>query len=114
MGSATNPTIYSNEPYGNNSVCQATNLLPNPGVADSAATAARHEISEATSDPQLNAWWDTLTGEETSDKCNFIFGPRTWDKVGVNFMSNYQWGGKFFLLQQEYSLHSRACKTEGP
>ena len=65
-----------------------------------AATAARHEVSEATSDPQLNAWFDGASGEETSDKCNFNYGPRTWDFVGGQFVANYMWGGFFFLLQQ--------------
>lgn len=113
-GSSTSPVIYGNEPYGNNSVCQPTALLPNPGTADSAATAARHEISEATTDPQLNAWWDSASGEETSDKCNFNYGTRTWDFVSPNFLANYMWGGYFFLLQMEYSNHKSACTQEGP
>lgn len=112
FGSATNPVIYSNEPYGNNSVCQTASVasLPNPGVADSAATAARHEISEATSDPLLNAWWDPTTGEETSDKCNMNYGTRTWD----GGKANYQWGGFYFLLQMEYSKHALGCVQQGP
>jgi len=105
FGSASNPVIYSNEPFGNNSVCQVSGPLPNAGTADSAATAARHEISEATSDPLLNAWFDGVTGEETSDKCNFNYGTRTFD----GGLANYQWGGFFFLLQQEYSNHSSNC-----
>jgi hypothetical protein len=103
--------IYSNEPFGNNSVCQVTSSLPNPGTSDSAATAARHEISEATSDPQLNAWFDPLDGDETSDKCNFNYGaPLSWD----GGLANYFWGGFFFLLQQEYSNHKSNCTQEGP
>jgi hypothetical protein len=105
FGSASNPVIYSNEPFGNNSVCQVSGPLPNPGAADSAATAARHEISEATTDPLLNAWFDGADGDETSDKCNFNYGARTFDG-GV---ANYQWGGFFFLLQQEYSNHISNC-----
>jgi hypothetical protein len=109
-GSAANPVIYSNEPFGNNSNCQVTGSLPNPGTSDSAATAARHEISEATSDPELDAWFDPINGEETSDKCNFDYGVRTWDAG----LANYFWGGKFFLLQQEYSNHKSNCTQEGP
>lgn len=55
FGSATNPVIYGNEPFGNNSICQVAGPLPNAGTSDSAATAARHEVSEATTDPLLNA-----------------------------------------------------------
>lgn len=113
-GTAAAPIIYSNEPYGDNVNCQSTALLPNAGTADSAVTAARHEISEATTDPLLDAWWDPITGEETSDKCNFNYGTRTWDKVGANFLATHFWGGNFFLMQQEYSLHSLGCKQEGP
>ena len=114
FGTAAAPIIYSNEPYGNNETCQATDQLPNPGTADSAVTAARHEISEATSDPLFNGWWDSMTGEETSDKCNFDYGPLTWDNVnGVN-LANYMWGGNYFLMQREYSVHSQGCVTEGP
>ena len=114
FGSATNPVIYGNEPFGNNSICQVAGPLPNAGTSDSAATAARHEVSEATTDPLLNAWFDGASGEETSDKCNFNYGPRTWDFVGGQFVANYMWGGFFFLLQQEYSNHTSNCVQQGP
>jgi hypothetical protein len=32
-----------------------------------------HETEEATSDPDLNAWFDS-SGQENADKCNFNFG----------------------------------------
>ena len=114
FGSPATPIIYTNDPYGNNSVCQATTYLPNPGTVDSAATGARHEISEATTDPLLNAWYDGASGEDTSDKCNFNFGTRTWDFVSPYFVANYMWGGFFFLLQQEYSNHTSNCVQQGP
>lgn len=114
FGSVTNPVIYGNEPYGTapGGACQLSGITtPNvPTEADSAATAARHEVSEATTDPELDAWFDSGTGEETSDKCNFDYGPKTWD----GGKANYFWGGKFLLLQREYSNHTGTCVTEGP
>lgn len=114
FGSSSTPTIYANEPYGSNSACVGTTLLPNPGTADAAATAARHEISEATTDPQLDAWYDGVTGEETSDKCAYNYGTRTWKFVSPNYLATHMFGGYFFLLQQEYSNHASNCVQQGP
>ena len=56
--SSAQTVIYSNEPYGNTAVCQAPGT-PSPNgnpVADAASTAATHELTEAITDPLLNAW----------------------------------------------------------
>ena len=45
----------------------------NVGGADGMANIISHELEEAISDPDLNAWFDT-NGEENADKCNFNFG----------------------------------------
>src|SRR5581483_5029603 len=61
FGSATNPTIYTNEPYGVTATCQNPGQ-PSPNghpAGDTASTAASHEISEAITDPELNAWFDS-------------------------------------------------------
>jgi hypothetical protein len=62
------PVIYANMPYGNPTVCQTPGTpSPNGNVAaDTAATAASHELTEAITDPLLNAWF-TSTGEEIGD-----------------------------------------------
>ena len=45
----------------------------NVGGADGMANVISHELEEAISDPDLNAWFDT-SGRENADKCNFNFG----------------------------------------
>jgi phosphate-induced protein 1 len=55
------------QPTGPNS--PAANL----GGIDGMANVMFHELSEAVSDPDLNAWFDS-SGQENGDKCNFNFG----------------------------------------
>jgi hypothetical protein len=38
------------------------------------ANVSGHELSEALTDPRLNAWYDA-SGAENSDKCAWAFGP---------------------------------------
>ena len=45
----------------------------NVGGADGMANVISHELEEAISDPDLNAWFDA-NGQENADKCNFNFG----------------------------------------
>jgi hypothetical protein len=45
----------------------------NVGGADGMANVMSHELEEAISDPDLNAWFDS-SGQENADKCNFNFG----------------------------------------
>jgi len=44
----------------------------NPGV-DGAISVMTHELEEATTDPDLNAWYDS-SGAENGDKCAWTFG----------------------------------------
>jgi hypothetical protein len=122
FGTSASPTIYGNEPYGEPSHCNtvAAANLPNGGggYADTAATAARHEVSEASTDPLLTAWWDSTTGAENSDKCAYTYGVNSWAFNGSIYLANYMWAGKFYELQQEWSQHASAgagaCVQQGP
>ena len=49
------------------------------------ANVSGHEISEARSDPRLNAWYDS-SGAENADKCAWSFGTPL-----VTFSNNSQW-----------------------
>jgi hypothetical protein len=109
--------IYGNEPYGNVNVCQVPGT-PSPNndpEADTAATAASHELTEAITDPLLNAWYDAY-GNEIGDKCAYKYGTNTWDSGQANQM----WGGGlfggtlFFELQMEYDNHTASCVQVGP
>jgi hypothetical protein len=107
----TTPIIYSNEPYGNPSYCQTAGA-PSPNndpAADAAATAASHELSEAITDPRLNAWF-TAQGNENGDLCAYHYGTVNWDGGKANQM----WNGRFYLLQTEFSNHTGQCLNTGP
>lgn len=103
--------VYSNEPYGNTSNCQAPGT-PSPNgnpVADAAATAATHELTEAITDPLLNAWYDA-SGNEIGDLCAYNYGGNTWDST----LANEMWNGRFYELQMEYDNHLAGCVQVGP
>jgi len=94
--------VYTNQPYGLNagSPCQVPNA-PSPNgnpAADTAATAASHEITESITDPLINAWKDS-SGSEIGDECAYYYGLVGWDSGKANEL----WDGHPFLLQTEYS-----------
>ncbi len=108
---ATTAIIYSNEPYGDTSTCQVPEA-PSPNVdpaADSAATVASHEITEAVTDPLLNAWYSSF-GNEIGDLCAYDYGTLEWNSGTANEM----WGGHFYLLQREFDNHAGGCVQVGP
>jgi hypothetical protein len=55
---------YAVFPYLNCNACKLSNLT----IADMMTIVASHEIREAVTDPQLNAWYDN-SGYEADDKC---------------------------------------------
>jgi hypothetical protein len=75
---------YAVFPYLNCNACKLSNM----SVADMMTIVASHEIREAVTDPQLNAWYDDQ-GYEADDKC-------AWHNL--YYMSD---GG--FAVQPEYS-----------
>ena len=107
----TAPIIYSNEPFAETSVCQAPGA-PSPNgdaFGDAAATVASHEVTEAITDPLLNAWF-TAQGNEIGDLCAYNYGSLTWD----GGLANEVWNGDPYLLQQEYDNHVGGCVQVGP
>jgi len=105
------PIVYSNEPYGATSACQ-TSGTPSPNSdpdADTASTAASHELTEAITDPELDAWF-TAQGNEIGDLCAYNYGPNTFDSA----KANQWWNGHFYELQTEFSNHSLSCVRIGP
>jgi hypothetical protein len=107
----TTPIIYSNEPFGLASACQEPGT-PSPNsdaAADTASTAASHELTEAITDPELNAWF-TAQGNEIGDLCAYNYGPNTFDSA----KANQQWNAHFYELQTEFSNHTKSCVRVGP
>jgi len=56
------------------SACEAQTVGPNGNAgADGMASIIAHELEEAVTDPDLNAWYDSR-GMENADKCAWTFG----------------------------------------
>jgi len=69
-----------------------------PG-ADGAASIISHELEEAVTDPDLNAWYDNQ-GEENADKCAWTFGTTYTASNGT--MANMNLGGRDYLIQRNW------------
>lgn len=69
-----------------------------PGV-DAMISVIAHESEEATSDPNLNAWYFG-NGEEDGDKCAYMYG--TTHPVGNGSDYNVTMGGKNYLIQENW------------
>lgn len=86
------------------SACAAQSTSPNgnPG-ADAMASVIAHELEEAATDPQLNAWYDSR-GYENADKCAWSFGATYSATNGVANMKLGPLGGtqKDFLIQRNW------------
>ena len=82
------------------SSCAAQSTSPNGNAgADGMASILAHEMEEAISDPDLNAWYDTR-GEENADKCAWKFGTESTASNGSKY--NITLGGKQYLIQQNW------------
>lgn len=80
------------------SACEAQSVGPNGNAgADGMASIIAHELSEAVSDPDLNAWFDRR-GEENGDKCAWNFGSTYAASNGAR--ANVNLGGVDYLIQQ--------------
>src|SRR5262249_356681 len=104
--SGLTPVIYANQPFGNPSTCQVFGTPSRTAAvgADPTGPAVSHELSEAITDPLLDAWY-TATGYENGDLCAYNYGVNTWDAGKANQM----WNGNFYELQQEWDNHTGAC-----
>jgi phosphate-induced protein 1 len=82
------------------SACTNGTKAPNGSVgADGAASIISHELEEAVTDPDLNAWYDNR-GQENADKCAWTFGSTyTTSNGGV---ANMRLGSRDFLIQQNW------------
>jgi len=83
------------------SACEGfPNNSPNGDTgADGATSIIAHEQEEAISDPDLNAWFDTL-GNENADKCAYNYGATYIAPNGA--IANVHLGSRDFLIQQNW------------
>lgn len=82
------------------SACSAQSTGPNGNAgADGMASIIAHELEEAVTDPELNAWYDN-TGKENADKCAWNFGTTYTAANGA--LANMKLGSRDFLIQQNW------------
>jgi len=77
---------YPNSPNGN-------------AGADGMVSLIAHELEEAATDPDLNAWYDSR-GQENADKCAWTFG--TVSKASNGSYYNMILGNKNYLIQRNW------------
>jgi len=83
------------------SACEAQATSPNGNAgADGMASVIAHELEEAVTDPDLNAWYDS-TGQENADKCAWKFGTTYTTSNGAQ--ANMKLGVRDFLIQQNWA-----------
>jgi hypothetical protein len=85
----------------NLSACAAqTATSPNGNPAgDAMISVIAHELEEAVTDPDLNAWFDSR-GYENADKCAWTFGSTY--TVANGSIANMKLGGLDFLIQRNW------------
>ena len=82
------------------SSCEAQSTGPNGNAgADGMASIIAHELEEAVTDPDLNAWYDRR-GAENADKCAWTFGTTFTTSNGS--LANMTLGGLNFLIQRNW------------
>ncbi len=95
------------------SACSAQSTSPNGDLgADGMASIIAHELEEATTDPDLNAWYDKR-GQENADKCAWTFGTTQTASNGSQY--NMTLGGLNFLIQRNWVAGSnQGCALSYP
>ncbi len=88
--------------------CAAQTISPNGNAGvDGMISVVAHELEEAATDPQLNAWYDS-TGAENADKCAWTFGSaQTLLPSGAYYSMTV--GGKNFLVQRNLQADTNKC-----
>ncbi|MGE5241941.1 MAG: hypothetical protein ACM3NI_09875 [Bacteroidota bacterium] len=82
------------------SACEDQTTSPNGNAgADGMTNIIAHELEEAVTDPDLNAWYDRR-GQENADKCAWTFGATYTTANGAK--ANMNLGGSDYLIQQNW------------
>jgi len=111
-GQVGSPWAYVSFPYdksnGQERCADAPQSPNNDPTADVTVDTLSHEISEAVSNPLLNAW--RSHGAEMADKCQFI-SPAT---INPRTHGNLTWQGHTYIVQEEYDNLRHGCVVSGP
>lgn len=82
------------------SSCAIQTTGPNGNAgADGMASIISHELEEAVTDPDLNAWYD-VRGQENADKCAWTFGTTSTAPNGALY--NMTFGGRNWMIQRNW------------
>ncbi len=97
------------DPYPNNmSGCAEQLVGPNgSNGGDAMASVILHELNEATSDPEGNAWYFARTGNENEDQCAWTFGLTYRAANGA--LANMKFGTRDYLIQQNWRAVVGPC-----
>jgi hypothetical protein len=87
----------------NGCAAQTTSPNGNAGV-DGMISVMAHELSETTTDPDLNAWFDSK-GAENGDKCAWTFGHAQFQTANGAF-ANVTLGSRNYLIQRMIQIRS--------
>jgi len=88
--------LFTMEPY---QFVPGCDLVGQPRVIDATASTLSHEFTELVTDPDLDAWFNDLTGNEIGDLC-------------FTFRNPEQLAEHAYVIQEEYSNTVHAC-TDG-
>ena len=81
------------------SACAAQTISPNNNAGvDGAISVLTHELEEANTDPDINAWLDSR-GYENADKCAWTFGHSQFQTSNGSW-ANMTFGGHNWLIQR--------------
>ncbi len=93
------------------SACAAQTVGPNGNAGvDGMVSVIAHELEEATTDPDLNAWYDG-SGAENADKCAWTFGHAQYQTANGAW-ANMKLGTRDFLIQRNL-FHNYPSPTVG-
>ncbi|MFL6283000.1 MAG: hypothetical protein ACJ74Q_07630 [Pyrinomonadaceae bacterium] len=95
------------------SSCAAQTTSPNGNAGiDAAISVLSHELEEANTDPDLNAWFDS-GGAENADKCAWTFGHFQYT-VANGSWANMHLGTRDYLIQRNLQQISSGdlCKVD--
>ncbi len=101
FNNGANVVKYAAQPFVGVVLNGCSNSTPAPNgdaAADAVVNVLAHEVEEAATDPELNAWFDA-SGQENADKCAWTFGATYNNGTGL---ANMNLGGKDFLIQQNW------------
>lgn len=91
--------------------CAAQTVGPNGNAGvDGMVSVVAHELEEATTDPKLNAWYDSR-GAENADKCAWTFGQNQTLLNGAyyNMTLPGRSGPRNYLIQRNLSAADSKC-----